>query len=321
MPPAAPSLSDRRPWAVILAGGDGTRLQGLTRRITGDSRPKQFCRFFGGKSLLKQTQERLDAAFRGDRTVFVVTRGHEEFYREDLRRVDPSRIVVQPCNRGTGVAISLALVRILQSETDPLVAIFPSDHYYSDDRAFASTIESTLAYAEHYPTSTILIGAMAQYPEVEYGWIEPGPRIIPPRVVDGRAIPLLRVKRFWEKPSLPEARKLWRGGCLWNTFVTAGHARAILELLPAQIAGIVPMLAAGVSANDLDAAYRGIRAIDFSREVLAPMQHRLLVVRDDASGWVDLGNPGRVIDTLARKQVEEAWLTEMLSDMGRCKPS
>ena len=50
----------RDAWAVILAGGDGTRLQKLTFKIAGDSRPKQFCRVFGNKSLLGQTQNRID---------------------------------------------------------------------------------------------------------------------------------------------------------------------------------------------------------------------------------------------------------------------
>jgi hypothetical protein len=54
----------RDAWAVILAGGDGTRLQKLTSKIAGDSRPKQFCRIFGNKSLLGHTRERLRPVFR-----------------------------------------------------------------------------------------------------------------------------------------------------------------------------------------------------------------------------------------------------------------
>ena len=141
------------PWAVLLAGGDGTRLQSLTLKIAGDSRPKQFCRLFDGRSLLEQTQERIEPLFRNDRAMFVVTRAHERFYREDLRNADTSRIVAQPQNRGTGVAIATALLRILQFEADPLVAFFPCDHYYSNDSAFASTIRYALTFAREYPKS------------------------------------------------------------------------------------------------------------------------------------------------------------------------
>jgi mannose-1-phosphate guanylyltransferase len=155
------------PWAVLLAGGDGTRLQSLTVKISGDSRPKQFCRIFGTTSLLGQTRERLRPAFRRDRELFVVTRAHEEFYREDLRNVDDSRIIIQPRNRGTGVAITLALLRILQRDENSVVAFFPCDHHYSDDKAFASTIRAATSYARQYPESIILLGAEARYPEVE----------------------------------------------------------------------------------------------------------------------------------------------------------
>jgi hypothetical protein len=74
------STSDKsHRWGVLLAGGDGTRLQELTRRISGDKRPKQFCPFFEGKSLLDNARERIAPIFRKDRTVFALARAHECF--------------------------------------------------------------------------------------------------------------------------------------------------------------------------------------------------------------------------------------------------
>jgi mannose-1-phosphate guanylyltransferase len=295
----------QRCWAVLLAGGDGTRLQSLTLNIERDARPKQFCRLWGGKSLLAQTQERLEPLFPRSRTMFVVTRTHEEFYREDLWGVDDPRIVAQPQNRGTGVAIATALLRILQQEVDPLVAFFPSDHYYSDDHAFAHTVRSAMTCARQHSESIILLGAEAHYPEVEYGWIEPG------CAIEELPVPVSRVNRFWEKPSLPEARALLGRGCLWNTFVTIGQARVFLDLLLSRIPDVMLNLAAGVTHDSLDARYRAVHPVDFSREVLVPLPHRMLVVHDTASGWADLGNPRRVIDTLVRNHIEPRWLSEM----------
>jgi mannose-1-phosphate guanylyltransferase len=292
-------------WAVVLAGGDGTRLQGLTLKISGDSRPKQFCSIFGGKSLLSQTWQRLGPLFRSDHMMFVLTRAHERFYREELPPAENSNILVQPENRGTGAAITAAILRIIRSDGDAIVAFFPCDHYYADDDAFALTIQSAMAFAEKHPTSLILLGAQADHPEVEYGWIEPGPAI--------RDLPLSRVNRFWEKPTLQEAQVLLRRGCLWNTFVTIGRAETFLELLRAEIPDVVSSIAAAVTDKDLDSAYRGVRAVDFSRVVLVPQPHRLLVVRDAVSGWTDFGNPTRVIDTLTRNNIEPAWLNEMRS--------
>ena len=86
-------------WAIVLAGGDGIRLQGLTRKIDGDSRPKQFSRIFGDRSLLGHTRERLKPIFGDNRLMFVVTKDHDSFYTEELADVDPSRVVEQPANR------------------------------------------------------------------------------------------------------------------------------------------------------------------------------------------------------------------------------
>ena len=64
-------------WAVILAGGDGTRLKTLTRRIAGDDRPKQFCRVLGGATLLEETQRRAALEFGRKRMLYVVNRLHD----------------------------------------------------------------------------------------------------------------------------------------------------------------------------------------------------------------------------------------------------
>src|SRR5260370_1262183 len=175
---ALPDPRQKPFWAVLLAGGDGTRLRSLTLKIAGDSRPKQFCRSFGDKSLLGHTRERLRPLFHEDRTIFVVTKAHEAFYREDLFDADAPRVVVQPRNRGTGVAIAVAILRVLQHDADAIVAFFPCDHYYGDETAFASTVRSGLAFARERPQSLILLGTEPKYPEIEYGWIEPGPPIL-----------------------------------------------------------------------------------------------------------------------------------------------
>jgi mannose-1-phosphate guanylyltransferase len=283
---------------VVLAGGDGTRLQSLTRKIAGDSRPKQFCSIFGVESLLTQTRARLESLFHIDRELFVVTRAHETYYREELRNVPDSRIIPQPLNRGTGVAVALALVNILQRDPDAVVVLVPCDHYYSDGEAFGRAIGSAASAAEQYPDSIVLLGAEAHYPEVEYGWIEPG------AAISHAPIELLRVNRFWEKPSLPQARTLLRDGCLWNTFVTAGYARTFLDLLCSQVPDVVLCLNKALSQNQLEAAYRLMPAVDFSHEILAPQPNRLLTVRDSTSGWADLGSPTRVMEILARNAQE-----------------
>ena len=293
-------------WAVLLAGGDGTRLKGLTRKITGDFRPKQFCRIFGERSLLGHTRKRLRPIFRDDRTLFVVNKDHEAFYMEELSDANASGIVEQPANRGTGIAIIVALLQILQQDADAVVAIFPCDHYFTDDEAFAATVRSSLVAASKYSESVILIGAEPQWPEVDYGWIEPAGRF-----TSGSHPPLRRVIGFWEKPPLVMARELMKRGGLWNTFVTVGRASAFLELFRSTIPDAVVKIADALGRDDLDDAYLNLDTIDFSMAVLSREPHRLLVIPDAASGWTDLGDPNRVIETLIQEQIEPAWLREV----------
>src|SRR5438132_446793 len=107
-------------WAVILAGGEGMRLRSLTQLVCGDNRPKQFVPIFGDRTLLSQTRQRLAKAVPAERTVFVVVKAHQRFYARELADVAPSRIVVQPNNKGTAAAIAYSLIRILQEDPDAI---------------------------------------------------------------------------------------------------------------------------------------------------------------------------------------------------------
>ena len=296
----------RQRWAIVLAGGDGVRLRGLTRRIDGDGRPKQFSRIFGDRSLLSHTRERLKPIFGDNRSMFVVTKEHESFYTEELADVDPSCVLEQPANRGTGVAIIAALLQMLEHEVDAIVGIFPSDHYYADNAAFAAMVNSAINVSSERDDSIVLIGAKPEWPEVEFGWIEPGVLIR-----NETRTPLFGVSRFCEKPRLAEARSLMRKGGLWNTFITIGRAGAFLKLLSATVLPAMTSMAEAVVRGNLDSVYNQIEPIDFSKHVLSMEPGGLLVMADNTSGWADLGNQARVIKTLDRNNTEPAWLREM----------
>jgi mannose-1-phosphate guanylyltransferase len=205
-------------------------------------------------------------------------------------------------NRGTGIAIILCLLRILQRDHDALAAFFPCDHFYADHDSFRLTIRSALECAEHNPESIILVGADAEYPETDYGWIEPGV------VVSNAAVGTIsRVSRFWEKPSLQQAHTLLCRGCLWNTFVTVGRATTFLEMLCSQVPEAVLAISQAMADNTLNVAYASLDTVDFSRDVLANLPHRLLVLRDRTSGWADLGSPIRVLEILSRNGIQTGW--------------
>ena len=153
------------------------------------------------------------------------------------------------------------------------------------------------------------LGAIAEHPEVGYGWIEPGATLESPFTKS-----LLRVRRFWEKPPLHVAQLLHARGCLWNTFVMIGRASAFLEILKAAVPQI--LRAFGVdgycSAEEFslarrDAAYAELTPGDFSRQVLSVSTERLAVLHLKDAGWSDLGTPERVMLAMTRSGLRLDW--------------
>ena len=301
---AASKRSER--WAVILAGGDGTRLQSMTRSITGDDRPKQFVPVIGGSTLLDQTRCRVALSVLPGRTLFVVTEKHRRFYQSLTEGVSPGLLLEQPENKGTAPAILYALMSVAARASKAIVALFPSDHYFADDEEFMSHVDAAFDAVQAEPNTVTLLGISPNSPETEYGWIEPQQSILGslPRSIT-------RVSRFWEKPNADLARKLMERGCLWNSFVMVGRVDALLKMtrraLPemySQFANIVPPVETPGERHAVRELYAGIRESNFSHEVLAARPEDLTVMRVGDVGWSDLGEPARVLSTLARIGVQ-----------------
>ncbi|HYO83799.1 MAG TPA: sugar phosphate nucleotidyltransferase [Bryobacteraceae bacterium] len=291
-------------WAVLLAGGDGTRVRSLTARIEGDTRPKQFCRLLGDESLLTQTRRRLNPLFDPNRMLTVVTKQHERFYARELGDQPKAAIIAQPEDRGTGVAIARAMLTIhLERDSDAIVAVFPCDHHYADEPALLKVLEYGISAVKANPNQIVLVGAEPTYPEPDYEWIEPA------QVATDRsglaAVPLVRL---WDKANLATAQELMRRGCIWNTFVSIGRVSTFIEALCEGVPSTMLILTAGIRAGDLAASYRLSPRVHFCRNVLAAQPERVLIIRDAMSGWTDLGTPGRILEALSRQNIAPTWL-------------
>lgn len=298
--------ADRR-WAVILAGGDGLRLRKLTQFISGDDRPKQFCRILGELTLLEEAGLRTERSVSPDRILYTVTRTHQTYYARELADRASQRIV-QPCSRGTGPAIVCSLLRIFQMDRDATVAILPCDHSYSNEKAFTRALELAFGIAEGRPEAVVLLGVHPRGPEVEYGWIEVGENL------GGPLGDASRVVGFHEKPTLPMAELLFQTGCLWNTFVMVGRASAFLNMTAEAVPGLLKALrsihrlpAANVETRIADWVYDQIDTVDFARQVLTPAAAQLMAVRLRDEGWNDLGDPARVMAVLAERNELPIW--------------
>ncbi|MBZ5635890.1 MAG: hypothetical protein LAO55_22395 [Acidobacteriia bacterium] len=304
-PHARASAARGNRWGVILAGGDGTRLQRLTRLICGDDRPKQFCPLVGNDTLLEQTRKRAERKIPWEQILFPLTRSHRAFYLQELG-IRPSQRIVQPANKGTAPPILYSLLSIEQNDKDAIVAILPCDHHYSDEQIFTAALDTAFDIAARRTSSVVLLGAPPQGPEVEYGWIELGPS------AGGASF---HVRGFCEKPAVHVARGLLERGSLWNTFVMVGHVRSFLEMVNAALTGLVEAFRkssvwAGGEVHIEDSLYERIHSVDFSREVLAVQTRRLVALRLGRTGWSDLGHPERVIAVLQATGLEPWWIKE-----------
>jgi mannose-1-phosphate guanylyltransferase len=301
----APGLTRRKRWGVILAGGDGVRLQPLTKFICGDDRPKQFCPVFGDKTLLGQTLDRAKLSIPPDQILVSLAGYHCKFYSRETS-LPPSQRIVQPINKGTAPPIVHSLLSIAQVDPQALVAILPSDHYYYDERAFVSALESAFEAAEDQMDSVVLLGVRPAYPELEYGWIETGAPL-------GReGSELYRVRKFHEKPQAQIARTLFEQGAVWNTFVMVGHVQAFLEMVRATVPDLLnevsqARLWKGEETHIEYSVYMHISTSGFSHEVLSAETERLLVLRLNDAGWSDLGDPLRVVSAIHESGSEPGW--------------
>jgi mannose-1-phosphate guanylyltransferase len=293
--------------AIILAGGDGRRLSEVTRRITGYTTPKQFCSVIGSTSLVEQTCLRVSLAIDEDRILAVLTRAHERHYRDLLKEILPENLVIQPANRGTAPAILYALLRLYKAAPDACVAVFPSDHFVSDDREFMRHVDLAFDAVGSRPEMTALLGITPHAAEPGYGWIEPGELVV-------RRPPLFRVRRFWEKPRSDIAGELLRAGCMWNTFVMVARVSTLISLtlvaLPdlfVSFSKIYDLLGTAREPGGIERLYERTPTASFSDEVLERYPTNLGVLPVHGIEWSDLGEPLRVMTVLSRLGIHPDW--------------
>jgi len=296
--------------AVILAGGEGSRLKTLTKAITGDDRPKQFCPILDDKTLLDVTSERVAIQIQPQDTYFSLTQKHASYFERPLWNVRHQQKIVQPENKGTAPAILYSLMRLNNEHPDATVAFFPSDHYFSDDEIFMDSVSAAFDAVEIDPDAVVLLGIEPEKPESSYGWIEPAVSIfgMMPRSVS-------RVKQFWEKPTTGVAKQLMSMGCLWNSFVMVGKVSTFLDMFKTHLPEMFRMFAAASrtfgkqdEAAVIRAIYSWIEETNFSSEVLERSASRLMVMRVSGVSWSDWGEPQRVVNTLTTLGVRTEWI-------------
>jgi mannose-1-phosphate guanylyltransferase len=285
-------------WAVVLAAGEGSRMAALTRALYGRELPKQFAALDGDRTLLQRTMDRIAPMTPPERTVVVVSEGYEDLARTQLADYRGVEIVTQPLNLGTAVGILLPLAHVLARDPNASVAIYPSDHHIRRGDPFCEAVQRSIRVATLCESGVSLLGAAAERPAVDLGWIVRGNRL------GNQSDRAWQVNRFVEKPPEPLAMMLLGTGGLWNTMVVAGQGRALWELarrhLPQQTQAFDDYLLEVGEPTVRQARaqlYQRLLPADFSREVLQ-LARGLAVVPLIDSGWFDCGTPERLFEWL-----------------------
>jgi len=289
-----PTTNGTKRVAIVLAGGEGSRLSDLTRGPDGVHVPKQFCTLLGETPLLEQARRRVSLSVPTERVCFVLNQDHERFFSPFLADVPQQNLIVQPGNRGTTPAILYSLLRVAEFAPRASVLLVASDHHVSDETALADYVHSAFEAVEENPSRTVLLGISPDEPETSYGWIEPEATPYTNRH-------LLPVRRFWEKPSHDIALELMGRGCLWNSFMIVGQLPTLLELfslamreLYVAFSKIRPSIGTTFEKEALRKLYQSLPESDFSREVLRSVAGNLSVLPVRDVGWSDLGEPDRL---------------------------
>jgi mannose-1-phosphate guanylyltransferase len=295
-------------WGVVLAGGEGVRLRPLVRRLVGEDRPKQYVKLLGSRTLLRQTLDRVALGIPIARTAVVTVTGHAGYIGEELAGHERPHVFAQPANRGTAAAILYAAHWIASRDADATVVVFPSDHLVLSEMRFIAHVAEVAAWVERQSERVVLLGAQPRSPEVDYGWIEPGE---PVGQISTGAVSAVR--RFWEKPSVAQARINLMSGHLWNTSVIIGKASAFCLVGSRWVPQMSERLARAACFVDtpheraaLHQAYELMGKASFSRAILERAPASVAVSRLPRMTWSDLGSPRRVMDALAGLEARTA---------------
>lgn len=214
-------------FALILAGGSGTRFWPLSR----DSRPKQLIKLLGEKTLLQQAVGRLKNFIPVENIIILTNPLQEEEVRKQASELPAGNIVAEPCRRDTAPAVAYGAGLIAARDPDATMIIIPSDQLISDEAGFQSLMEDAVSVASSQD-ALVTIGIKPTWPCPSYGYVERG------ELAD-TGLPLkhacYKVRRFREKPSVEKAREfLSRGGYSWNAGMFVWSVKTVYNELKKQ---------------------------------------------------------------------------------------
>lgn len=194
-------------YALIMAGGIGTRLWPLSRQ----SRPKQVLPLVDDRSMFKVAVDRLRPLFEPENVFVVAGSDHIDLLRNEQCGIPDRNFIVEPIGRGTAPAIGLSAIQLQHRDPQAVMVVLTADHFIGDEAGFREVLKAAyeVAQADHLVT----LGITPSSPSIGYGYIERGQKLIE---VGGLAA--YQVTAFREKPNLETAQRFSADGQhSWNS--------------------------------------------------------------------------------------------------------
>jgi mannose-1-phosphate guanylyltransferase len=261
-------------WAVILAGGVGSRFWPLST----PQRPKQLLPLVDEAPLLLNTARRLAPAVPAERTLVITNASLADAVRSSLPTVPAENVIAEPRAAGTGPALTWAALEITRRDVDTSVMLcVHADWAIGDESEFRSTLERAARVAEQH-AALVTVGVVPARPDPGLGYIQPGD------AVDGAR----RVARFVEKPDRATAERMVRDGYLWNSGIFVWRVKDFLAEVNAHAPEIA--VALRTAATDINRFFAAVQSITVDYAVLE-RSGRVLVLPGDF-GWDDVGTWG-----------------------------
>ena len=291
-------ITNKPPWVLILAAGEGTRVRSLTFDRWGHQAPKQFSSIDGRLSLLGATLGRAKRIAPPERIVAIVAAQHRRWWASELEAIPADNVIIQPENRGTANGILLPLLWITQREEDATIIVLPSDHFVGSEEVLEGAVNECISAVNHSDVGVVMLGVKPVCPETEYGWIVPCPH---------QSSCPYHVSSFREKPDAETAASLLDQGGLLNSFILVAKSGCLLDMFGDQLPDLSQEFNRSLATDDADRwglqnltqLYRSLPVLDFSKDLLEKAARNLWVYPVPACGWADLGTPERLVGHLS----------------------
>lgn len=266
------------PYAVVMAGGTGTRFWPASRR----DRPKQYLPIVGPEPMIARTLGRLEGLVPIERVLVVTTEDQRAAVQEALPDLPSDNIVVEPFGRNTGPCVALAAEEVARRDPDAVQIVLPADHEISPAQAFREVV--TVACEEARASGSLLtLGIHPTEASTAYGYIEAGESLSPRA---GHEV--FAVARFHEKPIREVAEEyLARGGFSWNAGIFVWHTPAIRAAVRKHMPAVAEGLDRWRSGTPLAEVYGAFDSVPIDMAVLEKVEGlRMIPVQFQ---WSDVG--------------------------------